>query len=66
MIDAAQKAIGQVVEGVLAARAVREVAAKAQVEMPICEQIYRVVHERVDPKAAVKELMSRALKPENA
>jgi glycerol-3-phosphate dehydrogenase (NAD(P)+) len=63
-IEAAQKSIGQVVEGVLAARAVREVAARAQVEMPICEQLYRVVHEGLAPKAAVKELMSRALKPE--
>jgi len=63
-IDAAQKEIGQVVEGVLAARAVREVASRAQVEMPICEQLYRVVHEGLAPKAAVKELMSRALKPE--
>ncbi len=63
-IEAAQKAIGQVVEGVLAARAVREVATRAGVEMPICEQLYRVVHEGLTPKAAVKELMSRALKPE--
>lgn len=63
-IEAAQKAIGQVVEGVLAARAVREVATRVNVEMPICEQIYRVVHEGVPPKEAVKELMSRALKPE--
>jgi glycerol-3-phosphate dehydrogenase (NAD(P)+) len=63
-VDGAQKAIGQVVEGVLAARAVREVAARANVEMPICEQLYRVVHEGLAPKAAVKELMSRALKPE--
>lgn len=63
-IEGAQRAIGQVVEGVLAARAVREVAAKAGVEMPICEQLYRVVHEGLAPKAAVKELMSRALKPE--
>lgn len=63
-IDAAQKSIGQVVEGVLAARAVREVAARSSVEMPICEQLYRVVHEGLAPKAAVKELMSRALKPE--
>ncbi len=65
-IDAAQKAIGQVVEGVLAARAVREVATRAKVEMPISEQIYRVVHEGVPPKEAVKELMSRALKPEHS
>jgi len=65
-VDAAQKKIGQVVEGVLAARAVREVAAKAKVEMPICEQIYRIVHEGIDPKAAVRELMSRALKSETS
>jgi glycerol-3-phosphate dehydrogenase (NAD(P)+) len=63
-VDAAQQAIGQVVEGVLAARAVREVATRAQVEMPICEQLFRVVHEGLAPKAAVKELMTRALKPE--
>lgn len=65
-VAAAQKTIGQVVEGVLAARAVREVAQRANVEMPICEQLYRVVHEGVPPKEAVKELMSRALKPESA
>jgi glycerol-3-phosphate dehydrogenase (NAD(P)+) len=61
---AAQKAIGQVVEGVQAARAVRDVAAQLAVEMPICEQVYRVVHEGALPKDTVKELMSRALKPE--
>ena len=63
-VHAAQQAIGQVVEGVLAARAVREVAARAGVEMPICEQVYRVVYEGVAPREAVKGLMSRALKPE--
>ena len=63
-VDAAQRTIGQVVEGVLAANAVRTVAQRAGVEMPICEQVYRVVYEGVAPKDAVKELMSRALKPE--
>lgn len=65
-VEAAQRSIGQVVEGVLAAKAVREVAARSKVEMPIAEQIYRVVHEGLAPKEAVKELMSRALKPETA
>lgn len=65
-VAAAQTAIGQVVEGVLAARAAREVAARAGVEMPICEQVYRVVYAGIAPKDAVKELMSRALKPEDA
>jgi len=64
-VEAAQRAIGQVVEGVLAARAVHDVAQRAGVEMPICEQVYRVVYEGVAPKDAVKELMSRALKPEH-
>ena len=63
-VTTAQKTIGQVVEGVLAAGAVRNVAQRAGVEMPICEQVYRVVYEGVAPKDAVKELMSRALKPE--
>jgi glycerol-3-phosphate dehydrogenase (NAD(P)+) len=64
-IAAAQESIGQVVEGVLAAKAVREVAARKQVEMPLCEQIYRILHEGVSPEAATQELMSRALKPES-
>lgn len=64
-IEAAQQAIGQVVEGVLAAKAVLEVAKRNGVEMPICQQLYRVVHDGIAPKEAVKELMSRALKPED-
>jgi glycerol-3-phosphate dehydrogenase (NAD(P)+) len=41
---------GQVVEGVLAARAVHRVARRSGVEMPISEQIYRVLYEGVTPK----------------
>jgi glycerol-3-phosphate dehydrogenase (NAD(P)+) len=63
-VNDAQRAIGQVVEGVLAARALRQVAAKHGVEMPICEKVYQILHEGAQPKAAVKELMSRAIKPE--
>jgi glycerol-3-phosphate dehydrogenase (NAD(P)+) len=64
-VAAAQRSIGQVVEGVTAARAVREVAHRSNVEMPISEQIYRVIYEGIAPKEAVKDLMSRALKPES-
>jgi glycerol-3-phosphate dehydrogenase (NAD(P)+) len=63
--DSALESIGQVVEGFLAAKAVRNVAARKHVEMPICEQIYRILHDGVSPEAATKELMSRALKPES-
>ncbi len=60
----AQRAIGQVVEGVLAARAVRLVAARAKVEMPIAEQVYAVLHEGADVRAAVRALMGRDIRQE--
>jgi glycerol-3-phosphate dehydrogenase (NAD(P)+) len=60
----AQQDIGQVVEGVQAARAVHEVASNAGVEMPICQQVYAVLHDNVPPAQAVKQLMSREIKPE--
>ena len=59
---AAQREIGQVVEGVLAARAVRNVASSHQVEMPITEQICRVIYEGLAPREAVAALMGRAVK----
>jgi glycerol-3-phosphate dehydrogenase (NAD(P)+) len=63
-IDEAQQEIQQVVEGVLAAKAVHEVAERLQVEMPICQQIYRILYEGAAPREAVGALMGRALKPE--
>jgi glycerol-3-phosphate dehydrogenase (NAD(P)+) len=62
----AEQGIQQVVEGVPAAEAVRRVAQKAGVEMPICEQIYRILYEGADPHAAVVALMNRAIKSEFA
>lgn len=62
----AEAEIMQVVEGVLAARAVHHVAAAAGVEMPICEQIYRILYEGAEPQAAVHALMKRGLKSEFA
>ncbi len=63
-IEEAQAEIQQVVEGVLAAKAVKQVADKLSVEMPICQQIYRILYEDMSPREAVTALMSRALKPE--
>ncbi len=56
--------IGQVVEGYLAAKAVRTVATRWNVEMPLCEGVYRVLYEGVPAKHAVRELMSRPIKSE--
>ena len=59
-------AIGQVVEGYPAARALHEVAARHGVEMPLSESVYRVLYEGVAPREAVRELMRRPIKSETA
>jgi len=63
-IEEAQQEIQQVVEGVLAAKAVHEVAEYLDVDMPICLELYRVLYEGLSPRESVATLMGRALKPE--
>ena len=60
----AQSGIHQVVEGLPAARAVHAVARSLCVDMPICREIYRVVHEGKPVRAAVQELMGREVRSE--
>ena len=64
-VDEAQHKIQQVVEGVMAAEAVKEVADELAIEMPICQQIYRILYEDASPREAVGALMGRELKSEN-
>ena len=64
-VDEAKEEIQQVVEGVMAAEAVNEVAEKLEIEMPICHQIYRILYEDAEPREAVGALMNRQLKSEN-
>lgn len=63
-IEEAADEIGQVVEGVRAAKAVRQVAKNLDVDMPIVSEIYQVLYENKSPKKAVSALMLRSLKPE--
>jgi glycerol-3-phosphate dehydrogenase (NAD(P)+) len=65
LLDVAVSDVGQTVEGVATASVVLRVARSHQVEMPICEQVYRVLFERLDPSAAVAELLHRERKMEN-
>jgi glycerol-3-phosphate dehydrogenase (NAD(P)+) len=57
--------IGQVVEGVKAAAAVRTAAQDLGVEMPICEQAYRILYKGAAPAEAVSALMQREVKSED-
>ena len=64
-VEEAQEEIQQVVEGVKAAKAVHEVAEELGIEMPIVNQVYRILYEGVSPREAVEALMRRELKPES-
>ena len=61
---AALIAIGQVVEGVVTARETVRLAQQYGVEMPIAEQVDRVLHHAQDPRRAVESLLARDPKPE--
>src|SRR5882762_9663352 len=62
--QAALAEIGQAVEGYAAAGAIHEVAARAGVEMPLCEIAYRVLYQHLPAREAVRSLMSRPIKAE--
>ncbi|MCC7257648.1 MAG: NAD(P)-dependent glycerol-3-phosphate dehydrogenase [Gammaproteobacteria bacterium] len=62
--DEAAREIGTACEGIYGARSVHEVAHRLGVEMPICQQVYRILYKGLAPQRAVAELMSRALRPE--
>jgi glycerol-3-phosphate dehydrogenase (NAD(P)+) len=53
-----------VAEGVATSESSYELAEKHNVEVPIVQQIYKVINEDKDPVNAVRELMARALKSE--
>ena len=51
--------LGQVAEGVATAREVHALAKRLKVDMPITEQVYRVLFEGLSPQGAVEALLKR-------
>ncbi len=54
----------QVAEGVRTAKSAHDLAAKLEVEMPLHEAVYRVLHEGLPVRQAMAQLLSRELKQE--
>ncbi len=54
-----------VAEGVATVRAVRELARRLGVEMPVSAEVYRIVAQGADPMAALHRLMTREPKSEH-
>lgn len=62
--DTAIAEIGQAVEGAKSALSIGKLAERAGVEMPICQQVYRILYEQLPAHQAVQELLARDLKAE--
>jgi glycerol-3-phosphate dehydrogenase (NAD(P)+) len=54
-----QQELGHVAEGIFAARAVRQLAARERLEMPISAAVYQVLYEDMSPRQAVGALLQR-------
>lgn len=63
-LESIQKELGQVTEGVVNAKAVHLLAISLGVEMPLCNAVYRLLHEGLSPEDAIAELAARELKHE--
>jgi glycerol-3-phosphate dehydrogenase (NAD(P)+) len=56
--------LGQEAEGVATSRELYHLAKKINVELPITEQVYRVLYENLPPQAAVEALLKRGPRQE--
>jgi len=63
-LDAILSDMRTVAEGVKTTKSVYNMSRKLGVEMPIVEQVYRMLYEDLDPKEALKILMNRDLRHE--
>lgn len=62
--DQAIESIGQVVEGVNTSREAKAFATQYEVDMPITDEVYNVVHDGKSPNQAVLDLLARAQRAE--
>lgn len=63
-LEAAEKTIGQVVEGKYNAEQIYTLAQEHQIEMPICTEVYAVLSQQRSPQEAVTQLMNRPAREE--
>ena len=55
----AEVEVGQTVEGLRAARAIHHMAQQLQLDLPIIDEVYRVLYENKNPQDAVRDLENR-------
>ncbi len=62
--EAAEKSIGQVVEGIQTTHEIYRLSQQYGVEMPITQQVYQVLYDNLSPHQALKNLLMREPKQE--
>lgn len=60
-LDDVLGSMNQVAEGVRTAKSARDLSLELGIDMPICNEVYRVLYENKPVKQAVHDLMTRAL-----
>lgn len=63
-VEEARCVIGQEVEGIITASAIHVMAKRLGIEMPISEQVYRVLYQGITPDEATRNLLAREGKSE--
>ncbi|MBE6445411.1 MAG: glycerol-3-phosphate dehydrogenase [Alphaproteobacteria bacterium] len=55
---------GKLAEGVATLKAVKQIADERDIDMPICQALYKAVYEKADIKTTIKSMFDRQLKQE--
>lgn len=63
--EGARQKIGMAVEGIYTCVSARELAHKHHIPVPITDATYSIIYENLDPREAVKALLTRAIKEEH-
>lgn len=58
--------INQPVEGLYTIKQVEKIRKQKKIDLPICQEVYRVCNLKKDPRSAIKQLMTRAVKFEES
>lgn len=57
--------VGQVVEGVRTAQAAYQIAQKHQLDTPMINAVYHIIHNNLQPSSALEQLLSRPVRQEH-
>lgn len=65
-LDSILSGMTMIAEGIATTKSCRQLSLREGIEMPIAEQVYRILYENKDPRKALENLMSRKLKIEHS